>query len=212
MQDTPQRLLDAAERLLAERDEARISLRDITEAAGANVASVNYHFGSKDALLAQTVRRALGEVTERQRAQLAALPEDADLEQLVRTWLAPALESLTEPDEQLRRRSRLLNRALAAPSPAISAQLGETAAVVEEHLLRRIHRHVPHLGNAELRFRHVAVLGAIGGLASGGLGRLLEAEEPRVVADRMVAWIVGGLTAPAADHGPGKEQESGNAL
>ena len=41
----------AAERLFALHGFQNVSVRDITAAAGVNLASVNYHFGSKDALL-----------------------------------------------------------------------------------------------------------------------------------------------------------------
>jgi len=45
--DTKNRILDAAEVLFAERGFADTSLRLITSEADVNLASVNYHFGSK---------------------------------------------------------------------------------------------------------------------------------------------------------------------
>ena len=48
--DTKTRLLDAAERLFAERGYEGSSMRAITKEAGASVSSANYHFGSKDGL------------------------------------------------------------------------------------------------------------------------------------------------------------------
>ena len=45
-QGTRERILKAAEALFAERGFETVSLRDITGAADANVAAVNYHFGS----------------------------------------------------------------------------------------------------------------------------------------------------------------------
>ena len=54
-----ERLLDAAERLFAEKGFAATSIRDITVAARCNVAAVNYHFGGKDALYLETFRRRL---------------------------------------------------------------------------------------------------------------------------------------------------------
>ncbi|MFC5744915.1 TetR/AcrR family transcriptional regulator [Actinomadura rugatobispora] len=46
-----ERLLSAARRLLAERGYARTTSRDLAAAADANVASINYHYGSKEELL-----------------------------------------------------------------------------------------------------------------------------------------------------------------
>jgi len=48
--DTRQRLLDAAVSIFAERGYRKTTVRDICDAADANVAAVNYHFGNKEAL------------------------------------------------------------------------------------------------------------------------------------------------------------------
>lgn len=56
---TRARLLDTAERLFANRGFAATSVREITEAAGANLGAVNCYFRSKDNLYAEVfVRRA----------------------------------------------------------------------------------------------------------------------------------------------------------
>ena len=53
---TDRRLLLAAERLFAAQGVGAVSLRAVIAAAGANVASVHYHFGSKEELLAALLR------------------------------------------------------------------------------------------------------------------------------------------------------------
>ena len=59
-------ILDAAERLYAERGFGDVTLRDIVAAAGVNLAAVNYHFGSKDEMIAeQFVTRSLATNRER---------------------------------------------------------------------------------------------------------------------------------------------------
>src|SRR5260221_1142606 len=59
----------AAERLFALDGFQSVSVRDITAAAGVNLASVNYHFGSKDALLFEIFRRRTAELN-RERARM----------------------------------------------------------------------------------------------------------------------------------------------
>lgn len=59
----------AAERLFALHGFQSVSVRDITAAAGVNLASVNYHFGSKDALLFEIFRRRTAELN-RERARM----------------------------------------------------------------------------------------------------------------------------------------------
>ena len=55
--DTKEIILDTAERLFARSGFSSVSLREITAEAGVNLAAVNYHFGSKDALLLAVFRR-----------------------------------------------------------------------------------------------------------------------------------------------------------
>src|SRR5690554_7591646 len=57
--DTVDRILDAAEELFAERGFSETSLRMITSKAKVNLAAVNYHFGSKNALIHAVFARFL---------------------------------------------------------------------------------------------------------------------------------------------------------
>ena len=72
---TKAQVLAAAERLFALHGFQNVSVRDITAEAGVNLASVNYHFGSKDALLFEIFRRRTSELN-RDRARM--LHEAAD--------------------------------------------------------------------------------------------------------------------------------------
>ncbi len=62
-------VIAAAERLFAINGFRNVSVRDITAEAGVNLASVNYHFGSKDALLFEIFRRRTAELN-RERARM----------------------------------------------------------------------------------------------------------------------------------------------
>ncbi len=61
-------VLATAERLFAELGLRAVSVRDITAEAGVNLASINYHFGSKDALVFEIFRRRTAELS-RERAR-----------------------------------------------------------------------------------------------------------------------------------------------
>ncbi|MFO0334474.1 MAG: TetR/AcrR family transcriptional regulator [Pseudomonadota bacterium] len=54
---TKTRILDAAEELFAIRGYDGVSLREITQAAGVEVALANYHFGPKEELFRQVIHR-----------------------------------------------------------------------------------------------------------------------------------------------------------
>lgn len=92
-----ERILDAAEQLFAQRGYHGVSLRDITKAAGVDVALVGYHFGGKRELFAAVFERR-AEVLNRERLVLleevrrAALPGTPAIESIVNAFTQPLLE------------------------------------------------------------------------------------------------------------------------
>jgi len=100
--DTAKKLLNAAERLFAQQGFAETSLRTITGAAGVNLAAVNYHFGSKEALIQAVFQRFLDPFAEAVTEQLDQLGEHADVVSL--EWLLGVLGALavgsTEKEQQ----------------------------------------------------------------------------------------------------------------
>jgi AcrR family transcriptional regulator len=90
-----ERLLDAAERLFAQRGYHGVSIRDITEAAGADVALVNYHFGGKRALLTRVFERR-AEILNRERMERLEAVQPGpdgrlDLEAVVNAFMEPLI-------------------------------------------------------------------------------------------------------------------------
>lgn len=101
MTDTRERVLLTAEELFATRGIDAVSVRDITVAANANIAAINYHFGSKRGLIDAIVARradALG----RRRAELLDALDGAgpvDLRDLIGAMVLPTAElSLVDRD------------------------------------------------------------------------------------------------------------------
>jgi AcrR family transcriptional regulator len=92
--------MDAAELLFARRGFHGTSVRDITGAAGVDLALVNYHFGSKKQLLAAVIERR-GQVLNEERLQrlaaerLRAAPDAPSTEAVVDAFLDPILDRLS---------------------------------------------------------------------------------------------------------------------
>ena len=98
-QTTRARILLSAEALFAERGFEVVSLREITGAAGVNVAAVNYHFGSKDKLIDAVVIRHLSPVNEERLRQLDKLEErhsqaPIPVEEILKAFLSPVLDHI----------------------------------------------------------------------------------------------------------------------
>ena len=71
--NTKDRIFTAARSLFEEEGLGGFSVRAVTARAGTNVAAVNYHFGSKAALLRAVVRSAFDEVAAEQARSLEEL-------------------------------------------------------------------------------------------------------------------------------------------
>ena len=67
-------LLAGAKRCLLEKGWSRTTARDIVAASGANLASIGYHYGSKDALMREALFAAMGDWADEVQASLARTP------------------------------------------------------------------------------------------------------------------------------------------
>ncbi len=116
-------ILAAAERLYADRGFGDVTLRDIVAEANVNLAAVNYHFGSKDELIAELfVTRSLQLNRERLRELRAA--EEAgggvgDIAEILRALVGPTLRGCLGHDTQHSTAARFMIRVNIESVPAI---------------------------------------------------------------------------------------------
>jgi len=116
-------ILDAAERLYADRGFADVTLRDIVAAANVNLAAVNYHFGSKDELIAElfvsrslaTNRERLNELKSAEAAGGGRAPIDA----ILRALVGPTLRGCLGPENERSTAARFMIRASIESVPPI---------------------------------------------------------------------------------------------
>ena len=146
--ETRARLLEAAERLFAERGFEATSVRDITTEAGCNVAAVNYHFGGKDSLYLETFRNLLGELRDRRirriRADMDAAGADASLELFLESMANAFLEPLVV-DGRGRLLTAMVSRELMDHRLPANVFLGEFVQPVLEVAVEQLAKVGPRL-------------------------------------------------------------------
>lgn len=203
---TSVKILDAAETLFAEHGFAATSLRDITAKAGVNLASVNYHFGSKDALLAAVLKRRFGPVNLARLALLTQLEADTaqapSVEGVVRALLAPVFEQRREWDEQGTKFLQLIGRLHGVPHTLVRSIMHTQFAEVFERFVPAFQRALPHLETEEVALRIFFMMSALinamtwSGDDMFGTGQPCDAD---ALLDALVQFGVAGMSAPSRE-------------
>jgi TetR/AcrR family transcriptional regulator, regulator of cefoperazone and chloramphenicol sensitivity len=119
-QETRQRVLDAAERLFAERGYNNVTVRDICAAAEANVAAVNYYFHDKWGLykeLIQTLIQGAQRMQEAAHDSPPGTPPEKRLRHYIHTFLQHGLAPAE--GEKQRWRGKLMGREMVDPTPGL---------------------------------------------------------------------------------------------
>jgi AcrR family transcriptional regulator len=205
---TKQRILDAAERLFAERGFDRTSLRAITAEAGVNLAAVNYHFGTKEELMRAVFARRLAPLSAHRLAMLDACEAEAGggppaIEGVMKAFVEPVL--LVNSASCLRGLPGLLGRMYSDPSPRVRdiflSELGETA----RRFAAALQRALPAIPPAVVYWRMGFSIGAMTHIlaASWIVEQLSEGlcdpADRNQTFRQLVAFITAGMNAPAPD-------------
>ena len=205
--DTKTRILDVAEGLFADDGFAATSLRDITTEAGVNLAAVNYHFGTKEALLSAVFDRRLGPINERRLEALEAVEARAkggrpDLDGILRAFLLPPFAKMQEWGESGSKFIQLTGRTHSETNAQSHAAFLKPFEGVVERFGRALQRALPELGREELSWRLHFVIGAMAHtmawaqkLDGPSKGRP-RGTTPEAVQEALVEFAVAGMQAP----------------
>jgi AcrR family transcriptional regulator len=202
--ETPTRILDAAERLFAERGIESVSVRSILAAAGVNVALAHYHFGSREglitALLEARVAPLMAEMA-RGIEEADARGPDASLEDVLRAYFAPATRWMMERPAC----ARLCAQLQTSASPEIRA-LGEDAIRgAMNRLAAAVRKRLPaDLAPKQFFLRFMLTVGGPAYIAAGwervlqSARRRLEPNvsfDPAMIAEEFVVFTAAGIRA-----------------
>lgn len=208
--DTRLRILDAAESLFMEFGFEATTLRQITGKARVNLAAVNYHFGSKEALIQELFRRRLTWLNEQRlealdRLEAAANGAPLKPSQILDAFFGVAVKMAADRVNGGGTFMRLLGRTYTEPSEFVrnflAAEYSEAIARFKVALIKAL----PDVPREEILWRFHFMMGAMSYAISGADALRIVAETPLDESDsgklyaRLMSFLIGGLRAPLPD-------------
>jgi AcrR family transcriptional regulator len=209
--ETRTRILDAAEELFMQHGFEGTSMRMLTAQAGANLAAVNYHFGSKDALIEAVFRRRLDPMNTARMQEIDRLEKEAagrplSPETIIRAFVGASLRMIEDVKEGGRNFSRLLGRTYTDPQKQIRSLIGQLYAPVMARYKAAFERALPQMPVDDLVWRMHFMFGTLAyTLAATDTVQLIAGCKPEdrydstLLESRLSAFLQAGLLAPQHD-------------
>jgi AcrR family transcriptional regulator len=203
---TKDRILDTAERLFARDGFEATSLRAITTEANVNLAAVNYHFQSKDALVQAVIGRRMGPVNARRLALLDAYEAEAagapvPLENIMDAFLRPIVELVGSHAHEF---VPLIGRVYVEPGEFAERLYSQQFEPMRQRFFPTLQRALPDLPVDELSWRLHFAIGALAHtMAASKILEMMsrgrcDISDVEGTLDRLKAFVMAGLTAPVS--------------
>jgi AcrR family transcriptional regulator len=189
--------MDAALDLLAERGEDGVTLRELTDAADANVAAVSYHFGSLNSLCEAAIEQALERYLAAQQEALTTLGPESTLEELAAAFARPMIRALATGGRELAV-MRIVARAGIDP-PQGWERFDARFDRIRADALRVLKAHVREAKDRELLLRTRCVAGMLNWLTLAPVGTELRNKSEKQLERLLVPVVAGAFrgTSPA---------------
>jgi len=198
--DTRDRVLEAAGPIFADKGFEGATVREICQAAGVNVASVNYHFGDKQQLYFETVKAA--HRMRMKQVPPAEWPEDATPEEQLRMYIHTSVRRMLGQNE-LSWQMRLMTREILQPTGALMGLVEEGIRPQLNVLLGILNHFLP--ANVPEHIRYQTAFSIIGQCVHYKFGKdfvaMLVPEEERArhysidqLADQIFSFSLAALT------------------
>jgi len=207
--DTKERILQAAERIFGRHGYAGTTLRAVTAEAEVNLASANYHFGSKEALVMEMLRQRVAPINEERLRLLEGSKQAANgapipLEEILEALILPLGGAAYGPDGPNLSFLQLVGRAFSEPAEFLRRVHETFFRELAEVFMGEIRRSCPHSTEQDLWWNlHFAINAMLGSLSqcrraeamSNGICKAADLED---MLKRLVAFLAKGFqtTAP----------------
>ncbi|MBT8141518.1 MAG: TetR/AcrR family transcriptional regulator [Gammaproteobacteria bacterium] len=166
LNSTRERILSTAEQLFAESGIAATSMRSITAMARVNLAAVNYHFGSKDALIEAVYERRLEPLNKARLRNLTELENQygkapVPAEDLLKAFILPLLEISVGEGKQTLNIMRLISRTYSEAAKQFRKLFAKSYHDVIERYQQALGKSFPKLTPEVINLRLQFTIGAM---------------------------------------------------
>ncbi len=201
---TRERILEVTEGLFAEKGYTAMTLREVTEAAGVNLAAVNYHFGSKEGLMVAMIERRVRPINEKRMAMFeetrrrygeAPIP----VETIWHNILDPLVEALETEDGCDEGFLQMIARSLTEPSDFIQQTHNRFFRDLKNVAVREICRNFPDVPMEAVAYRIFIAVSAMTGMMvqhqrmTLELHEIVDLSDIRKLFDALIRFIAAGM-------------------
>jgi AcrR family transcriptional regulator len=160
------KLLDAAEQLVAVKGFEAVAIRDVTKLAGMNIAAVNYHFGSRDEMMALVMVRYARPINEERMARLDIAEQRwpgkvVPVEEILSAFVSPLFAQIQVSSLSEESCYRLIGRIFANHGDGMLQWIEKDFDQVSKRFTQAFARSQPSLGAEDLAARIHFILGAL---------------------------------------------------
>jgi AcrR family transcriptional regulator len=193
---TRTQLMESCLDLLADRGEHGLTLREITEAAGANVASVSYHFGSLKSLCDTAIEQALERYLDAQQEAVSALGPESTIEESAAAFARQMMKALAGGGGELAV-MRIVARVGIDP-PESWDRLSPRFDRIRADMVRVLKANLPDVKRQELIFRTRCAAGMLNWLVLAPVGTELTNKSEKQIEHLLVPILAGAFRGTSA--------------
>nr|WP_246418143.1 TetR/AcrR family transcriptional regulator [Haloferula luteola] len=196
--------MEAAQELFALNGFDRVAVRDVTEKAGANVAAVNYHFGSREGLVEKVIERYITPINEERLARLDELERRVPgkmvpLEDVIEAFVRPFLTQVRRSELSEKLCLRLIGRLMGDHYGQMPKSLELQFQLVSQRFKRAFERVLPGVAEDDLVWRgHFMAGSMVHAMANGEMlhrltGGVSGAPSMELTLSRFVKFAAAGM-------------------
>ncbi len=203
--DTKTEILNAAERLFAEKGYDGTAIREITRAANVNVAAIHYHYGTKEEVLRGVTDRIVGPLNSRRFELLDialdnAQPHPPSIESILDAFIRPDIETLQQLHKRGPTVAHFLGRTYMDPTPWIQQMGQEQFAEAQTRFFPVLATALADLSFEEIGWRMYRVTAVLIHLFATWPGVGLTDTEAEDTLARLIRFLAPALQAPSPEN------------